>query len=262
MREPAPQTDAHAGGEAADVRAGVLAVQLLHLIARRSAEDVEDYVQLLPPALRVIQAVAGAHEVGRQREARGSGEQWPALLRASVLQELCHFRVNAPGGPDVDGLGVVVLKQDELWGAVEAGGDMLRHDPAGLRHQGGGRDASGVIPAGNQRARGRHRRRALADGAGQAEITDFHRTVLVHEHIGRFQVSVVNTGSVEILQAREEIVEDPLDMGVGELDVCLHERFEVSVANFHHEEELAEKRSGTPGHDDVVHLHHVRVVEP
>mmetsp|Transcript_28372 Transcript_28372/g.57364 ORF Transcript_28372/g.57364 Transcript_28372/m.57364 type:complete len:297 (-) Transcript_28372:267-1157(-) len=205
-----PRRDAFAlpAWASADVLLGVVALQLADVLLRRRPEDVEDHVELVGAAFGVEAGVVAVPPVRREREAGGAREERAAVLQACALEHLQELAVDAAHGPNVDGVIVVVLQQDQLGRAVPPRHHVPRHGPlraARRRHDRPLHLALRALLAGRV---GQRRLALRVDGAGEAEVADADGAVLVDQAVGRLQVSVVDARGVEVLEAHEEVVED------------------------------------------------------
>lgn len=88
-------------------------------------------------------------------------------------------------------LGVALEAQHNLGRTVPSGGDIFRH-------------VSGVFL------------RVDGEATGEAKVANLELAVGVDEQVAGFQVSVQNIGRVNVLEAAEDLVDEGLEVGVGE----------------------------------------------
>ena len=126
---------------------------------------------------------------------------------------------DAANGPDVDGGAVHLLADEKLGGTVPAGDDVL-----GLEAK-------------------------FAIFAGEAEVADFEVAVGIEEEVGGLEVAMEHMGGVDILEATKGLVDEVLDVVVGELLGRLDDLVEVSVHELVHEVEVGKGGVGFGTHD-------------
>ncbi|KAG5462802.1 MAG: hypothetical protein BJ554DRAFT_3486, partial [Olpidium bornovanus] len=164
--------------------------------ARKTADVVTG-----PPALDRVEVVHARGAEGVQDEGQlvvvvPAGKQRPPAE---------HLREDAPDGPHVDCLGVLLERQHDLRGAVPAGGDVLGHEAGG-------------------------RRVGAARAARQPQVADLEVAVGVEQQVARLQVPVQDVRRVHVLQRPQRLVHEVLAVVVGQglradhpVQVGLHE---------------------------------------
>mmetsp|Transcript_65475 Transcript_65475/g.213131 ORF Transcript_65475/g.213131 Transcript_65475/m.213131 type:complete len:413 (+) Transcript_65475:62-1300(+) len=238
---------------------GVGAIQELDLLLTGRTEDVEDLVQHVGLALRMELVVLAVLLVGRQREARVAGEERPPVFALRARQHAQQLRVDATHGPDIDGLGVVRLQQDELRSAVPPCDHMPRQmllQPLRVGH-----------------VRNLIRTIALLgpcwglvevlapEGTGQAEVSDLDGAVLVHEAVRGLQVPVVDASRVQVLQSSKEVVQHRVDVQRRQRHILPAELLEVGVREFHGYVDLVEGLHAGR-RKNIQQLDHIVVLQP
>mmetsp|Transcript_13566 Transcript_13566/g.24412 ORF Transcript_13566/g.24412 Transcript_13566/m.24412 type:complete len:200 (-) Transcript_13566:493-1092(-) len=198
MWEPRLQAVALALRKAINVPSRILPLESCDVGLSWCAEEIENHVQLvvLPPG--VIAVVCLVLVVRRQREAGGAREEGSPVLRLGAFQHAQQLGIDAAHRPNVDGLGVAFLKQDQLRRSVPAGHHVAGEEPLQLLGVWNYRNRhlwviwSAIL----SRSIGQSlevRLLLLADGPRQPEVTNLHRAVLVHQAVCRLQIPVVDT---------------------------------------------------------------------
>ena len=138
--------------------------------------------------------VGDAREILLARRAEDINDQ-PELMQIVAPGEERlppeHFREDATDRPHVDRGGVALVLDEELRCAVPA-----RHDVLG--------EAEVLLLLGG------------VDRAREAEVADLQVAVLVHQQVARLQVTVEHMRSVDSVHAAEDLVEEVLEVLVGE----------------------------------------------
>lgn len=109
---------------------------------------------------------------------------------------------DAPNAPDVDG-GSVLGEEGatELRSTVPAGGDIVSPE-----YGGGG---------------------VMEGDASQAEITDLELAVGVGKDVLGLKVAVEDVGSVDVLEATQQLVQEELVMLRGQVVICLYHLVQI-----------------------------------
>ena len=111
---------------------GSLAAHERHVVIIWRRKLLEDECELIGVGLRAV-FFGGPR---RERVAGAAGEEVPALgLSTAIVVDQSdreHLGKYAADAPDVNGLAVVLLEQDELRGSVPPGGDVRALEPLGL----------------------------------------------------------------------------------------------------------------------------------
>mmetsp|Transcript_96403 Transcript_96403/g.244953 ORF Transcript_96403/g.244953 Transcript_96403/m.244953 type:complete len:266 (-) Transcript_96403:567-1364(-) len=184
----------HAGArflpKAFHVGLGIVSLGGFDVLRRRCADQGVDHAELIPRALGVILGVVLVSFVRRKRKAGVTGEKGASVLVLLTLQHAQKLGVDATHGPHVDGLRVIFLQKDELGGTVPPCHNMAREVAllaellriARIKHPGS---------------------RFATHSASEAEVADFHATILVDQAVRRLQVPVPDARRVEVVEADE-----------------------------------------------------------
>lgn len=127
----------------------------------------------------------------------------PAFEDRLACQKLCE---NAANTPHVDGRCVVCKTQHNFGSAVPPGGHVLGHEPLPL---------------------------LLVEATRETEVTDLKLAVGIHQEISWLKVAVKNVSRVDVLEATKGLVNERLEVGVGQrlsgsndsVQISLHEFF-------------------------------------
>mmetsp|Transcript_40775 Transcript_40775/g.80346 ORF Transcript_40775/g.80346 Transcript_40775/m.80346 type:complete len:307 (-) Transcript_40775:200-1120(-) len=202
--------------EQAHILDGICLVEMVCLPFLGGADEGEDHVQLILVALRVKSVVVGVLSVGGEGEAGSSRKERLSLgvVLFVLLHHVHHLCENAPNRPDIDGLCVVFCQENQLRSPVPS----CHHVPRQLSlhvlllvlllwalctplaptpPRRGGRE----VPGGWR-----------PQSAGETEVTDFDRAVLVDKTVGGFEVSVEDSLRVDVSEFCEEVEEEGLDV--------------------------------------------------
>mmetsp|Transcript_2571 Transcript_2571/g.7642 ORF Transcript_2571/g.7642 Transcript_2571/m.7642 type:complete len:253 (-) Transcript_2571:301-1059(-) len=251
MREPPSEAFAFLLLEAPDVLLGLGLVQHLDLLLGWHADHLEDLNEHVRLALRVELRVPGMPPVRRQWEARGAWEQRPSVHDVRALEHAQQLRINAAHRPHIDRLGVILLEQDQLRGAVPPRHNVPRElllQPLRGRHM---RDVPDIRTLILPR-RGRMKVHGIllaSDGPGKTEVADLDGAILVDETIGGLQIPVVDAGRVDVLQTCEQVVEQGVDVQSGQRHVGLAKLLQVGICKLLDDVNLVEGRQVGRRHD-------------
>lgn len=99
--------------------------------------------------------------------------------------------------------GVALEAQHDLRSTVPSGGDVLGH-------------VTGILLG--------------VDGetTRQTEITDLQFAVGIHQQVSGFQISVEDVGRVDVLETAEDLVDEGLEMGIGQRLSGADDRSEIA----------------------------------
>ena len=66
----------------------------------------------------------------------------------------------------------------------------------------------------------------------KTKITDLSDTVLINEHIGRFQISVNDAGGVDEMKSAEQVIHDGLNVVLSKFYALIHHAEQVCLLSF------------------------------
>lgn len=116
-----------------------------------------------------------------------------------------HLRENTTNTPYVDGFGVLLEGQHDLWSTIPSRGDIFGHETR-------------IVIGGSGRS-------------SETKITHFEITVGVQKQIGWFQISVEDVCRMHGLQSSESLVNEVLTVVVGEI-LCSDDTMHIGFHQF------------------------------